>query len=129
MNRNEGVEPTQTTPGGTEIPVPQRADFLADLGRAAKLAPEVAGTGYPPESVIPLMALARTTTTPDPDYCWYISHVAPDGTPSDAWLTRELAWKGFHMAHDWQTQERAEQALALLTPGTAEIVPDPRRVG
>lgn len=118
---------TQATPAGAEIPVPKRADVLADFGRVAKVADEVTVNGYPPENLVPLSALARAKVDPDPEWTWRIAYVDPQGQPTDAWLTETLTWKGFHMAHDFGTQERAEQALALLDPGFAEVVPDPRR--
>lgn len=119
----KGSEPTQTTPGGTEIPVPRRSDFLADLNRVAKVAPQTDDPPYPPEHETQLLALARTkVTNPDPEWCWYIAH-----TDGAGWLTEALRWREPHMALDWQTRDRAEQALALLAPDVAEVVSDPRR--
>jgi hypothetical protein len=36
---------TQTTPKGTEIPVPLRGDFFRDLGKVAKPKPDEPKTG------------------------------------------------------------------------------------
>ena len=121
----------QTTPSGGTIPVPHRVDVLGDMRRVAQAEGANDGrwiSGYPPESVIPLNALVRTKVSdPDPDFRWLIAYVDPEGRETDAWLTEALAWRGYRMAFDWQTEDRARSALALLEPGIAEAVSEPRR--